>query len=178
MGKIPTGSVKGSGSVTKESRRTRPKGGTGLNDLFVAVFGVGFVVSLSLNILHITGSIEHSHNTPLHQAVVDFKQESRRHQTGRNGGGIDDTIRFGELNCDAYGGPPKEVAKEMVYWQELPEDAQWVSPFKHPSETKYLTFEPDGGTITMNSVLRKVADNRSPQTHVYLISSLPIFAAK
>jgi hypothetical protein len=165
-------SKKGGGSAAKEARRK--KGGTGLNDLFIAVFGVGFLVSLSLNVLHLNGSIEHSHNTALHQAVVDFKQDSRRHQAGHNGGGKDDSIRLGELNCDAYGGPPKEIAKEMIYWQDIPEDAQWVSPFKHPTETKYLTFEPDGG---MNAVIDQLNGFYFPKC-TNLISSSSFFTAR
>jgi hypothetical protein len=142
MGKIPR--KQEAGPAAKEARRK--KGGTGLNDLFIGVFGVGFFVSLTLNILYLTGNIEHSHNTALHQAVADFKQGSRRHQAGHSGAGGGDSVRPGELNCDAHGGPPNELAKEMIYWKDVPEDAQWVSQFKHPTETKYLTFEPDGGT--------------------------------
>ena len=26
------------------------------------------------------------------------------------------------LSCDAYGGPPQDVAQEMVYWQDIPSD--------------------------------------------------------
>ena len=50
------------------------------------------------------------------------------------------------LNCDAHGGPSSEHAAEMVYWQDIPTDAQYVSPFKHVGpDLKYLTFEPDEG---------------------------------
>ncbi len=135
--------------TTSDTRRKR--GGTGLNDLFIAVFGVGFLVSLSLNVLHLTGRIDNSYNTPLHQAVLDFKKDLRSHNS-ENDGTLNDDIKFGQLDCDAYGGPPKELSQEMVYWHDIPEDAKWVSPFKHPTETKYLTFEPDGGTIRRHSL--------------------------
>jgi hypothetical protein len=46
------------------------------------------------------------------------------------------------LSCDVYGGPPNEFAAEMVYWEDIPSDATYISPFKD-STTKYLTFEPD-----------------------------------
>ncbi|CAB9527574.1 GDP-fucose protein O-fucosyltransferase [Seminavis robusta] len=51
------------------------------------------------------------------------------------------------LNCDAYGGPSEEVAQELVYWEDIPSDATYVSPFKKRNEgpKQYLTFEPDGG---------------------------------
>ncbi|CAJ1936479.1 unnamed protein product [Cylindrotheca closterium] len=50
------------------------------------------------------------------------------------------------LNCDRFGGPSPEIAKEMVYWRDIPADAKFVSPFAgHGPERKYLTFEPDEG---------------------------------
>jgi hypothetical protein len=45
------------------------------------------------------------------------------------------------LSCKAYGGPSDEDAAEMVYWQDIPVDASFVSPFKS-KEQQYLTFEP------------------------------------
>jgi hypothetical protein len=45
------------------------------------------------------------------------------------------------LSCKAYGGPSDEDAAEMVYWQDIPVDASFVSPFKS-KEKQYLTFEP------------------------------------
>ena len=50
------------------------------------------------------------------------------------------------LSCGKHGGPPDELAAEMVYWRDLPSDANYVSPYKHAGpEPKYLTFEPDEG---------------------------------
>jgi hypothetical protein len=50
------------------------------------------------------------------------------------------------LNCDAYGGPSEKDAAEMVYWQDIPSDAKYVSPLKAAGpDVKYLTFEPDEG---------------------------------
>jgi hypothetical protein len=47
------------------------------------------------------------------------------------------------LSCAKYGGPPDEIAKEMVYWRDIPSDAKFVSPFKKAGpKVKYLTFEP------------------------------------
>ena len=47
------------------------------------------------------------------------------------------------LNCDRFGGPSEEVAAEMVYWSDIPQDATFVSPLaKHGANPKYLTFEP------------------------------------
>ena len=51
------------------------------------------------------------------------------------------------LSCDKHGGPPDELAAEMVYWQDIPSDAKYMSPYKQRTgpEPKYLTFEPDQG---------------------------------
>jgi hypothetical protein len=47
------------------------------------------------------------------------------------------------LTCAKYGGPPDEIAAEMVYWSDIPSDAKFVSPFKKAGpQAKYLTFEP------------------------------------
>ncbi len=48
------------------------------------------------------------------------------------------------LNCDVYGGPSEDIAKEMVYWEDIPSDSLYVSQFKRSGITQYLTFEPDG----------------------------------
>jgi hypothetical protein len=50
------------------------------------------------------------------------------------------------LNCDRFGGPSEEIAAEMVYWRDIPNDAQFHSPFaKYGPSPKYLVFEPDEG---------------------------------
>lgn len=56
--------------------------------------------------------------------------------------------RIAGLNCDKYGGPSIDEAQEMVYWEDIPSDAEWISPFhaKHRNgPPQYLTFEPDLG---------------------------------
>jgi len=49
------------------------------------------------------------------------------------------------LSCARYGGPSDRIAEEMVYWQHIPSDAEFVSPLRGDGPTKYMTFEPDGG---------------------------------
>ena len=70
------------------------------------------------------------------------------------------------LSCAKYGGPSDEVAKEMVYWSDIPSDSQFVSPFKKEGggETKYMTFEPDGGG--WNNIVRYI---------IYVLPSSPTF---
>lgn len=80
----------------------------------------------------------------------------------------DDTVRATEarrnnkypiagLNCDSWGGPARDVAQEMVYWEDIPQDAIKVSPFlKRANGTnnasngtlllrQFMTFEMDNG---------------------------------
>lgn len=49
------------------------------------------------------------------------------------------------LSCEQFGGPNKEAAKEMVYWQDIPADSLHVSRFRKRGVPQYLTFEPDRG---------------------------------
>lgn len=53
--------------------------------------------------------------------------------------------RMSHLQCEEFGGPGHQESQEMVYWQEIPEDSKFTSPFKEEGATRYLTFEPDGG---------------------------------
>lgn len=50
------------------------------------------------------------------------------------------------LSCDRFGGPtdPEAVAS-MVYWRDIPVDANFKSPLQHPTEEQFLTFEIDEG---------------------------------
>ncbi|KAK1746901.1 hypothetical protein QTG54_002245 [Skeletonema marinoi] len=50
------------------------------------------------------------------------------------------------LSCTDHGGPSDEIAKEMIYWSDIPSDDKFVSPIGANSiKRKYLTFDPDGG---------------------------------
>lgn len=50
------------------------------------------------------------------------------------------------LSCERYGGPPDEIASEMVYWRDIKTDEEFRSPFASVGPNpKYLTFEPDEG---------------------------------
>jgi hypothetical protein len=65
--------------------------------------------------------------------------------------------RISGLTCDKWGGPSPEAAQEMVYWEDIPSDAQYVSPFHTKRQigtgkakvkqdiTQYMTFESDQG---------------------------------
>lgn len=83
------------------------------------------------------------------------------------------------LLCEKYGGPSPEVAQEMVYWSDIPSDAEYVSPFLSTTETQYMTFEPDGGgwnniRMSMETVLTMaIAMGRTlvlpPEQRMYLL---------
>lgn len=54
--------------------------------------------------------------------------------------------RLGHLSCEAYGGPNDDVARDMVYWQNIASDTKYKSPFfRKDGVERYITFEPDGG---------------------------------
>ncbi|KAI2513334.1 GDP-fucose protein O-fucosyltransferase [Fragilaria crotonensis] len=73
------------------------------------------------------------------------EKEGETNETGVQNGDTNQHKVAG-LNCDAYGGPSEKDAAEMVYWQDIPSDANYVSPLKAAGpEVKYLTFEPDEG---------------------------------
>ena len=72
----------------------------------------------------------------------DVNAKDERETTSNHIGG---GHTLGGLSCAKHGGPSDEVAAEMVYWSDIPSDSQFVSPFKTKGETKYMTFEPDGG---------------------------------
>ena len=190
--------------------RRKATGGTGLNDLFIVIFGLGFLLSLSMNILHSFERIPHAqHDTAIAAAVEEFKnikppitkkKQKEQHGSSRLGNKEQKEVQNGDgkpkpppphpddhvhdhpqrghedaldhveennggdhpaeihsqgdpvlahLSCKDFGGPDDEFAQEMVYWADIPSDANYMSPFhngnKHESDRKYMTFEPDGG---------------------------------
>ena len=180
-----------------------------LSDLFIVVFGIGFVLSLSLNIVHSIGDdtdytdIEgHNHHTNL---LKEFKQSGRmsrrsqlkieQTQKQQSAGSIGRGNNHHLLNCEPYGGPSEELAKEMIYWKDIPSDANYQSPFlkkksdsgnhqqsqgQHQDEL-FLTFEPDGGgwnniRMAMESTIGlAIAMGRTlvmpPQKKMYLLQN-------
>eukprot|EP00547_Thalassionema_nitzschioides_P000183 CAMPEP_0194214692 /NCGR_PEP_ID=MMETSP0156-20130528/16033_1 /TAXON_ID=33649 /ORGANISM="Thalassionema nitzschioides, Strain L26-B" /LENGTH=610 /DNA_ID=CAMNT_0038943015 /DNA_START=47 /DNA_END=1879 /DNA_ORIENTATION=+ len=49
------------------------------------------------------------------------------------------------LNCDPHGGPSNELAEEMIFWEDIPSDNTYISPFQKQGKKQYLTFESDHG---------------------------------
>ena len=61
-------------------------------------------------------------------------------------------ISLAGLQCDRFGGPSVEAAKEMVYWEDVESDASVISPFYTPDT--FMTFEP--GTYSVVPILTRV----------------------
>ncbi|KAL7544286.1 hypothetical protein ACHAWF_007679 [Thalassiosira exigua] len=68
-------------------------------------------------------------------------------------GGESDPHPVAHLSCHDHGGPSnREIVDSMVFWSDVPSDADYLSPM-HPlrdpntddNEERYLTFEPDHG---------------------------------
>jgi len=107
------------------------------------------------------------------------KVEKRQEQGDNN-----HLVRMAELDCKAYGGPSSDAAQEIVYWQDIPSDSLYVSPFsrtnrQNKAQREYLTFEPDGGgwnniRMAMESTIGlSIAMGRTlvmpPQKKMYLL---------
>jgi hypothetical protein len=63
--------------------------------------------------------------------------DEEEHKANANG---DASAMVAHLSCAKHGGPEDEFAQEMVYWQDIPSDARYVSPFhsKHSQEKRYM----------------------------------------
>ncbi len=104
------------------------------------------------------------HNTQKRDDAVDQDESDNDAASEANDNDVDESFpknmitkkelanphsnRVAGLNCKKFGGPSEEKAQEMVYWEDIPSDAKWVSPFhsKHRNAPiQYLTFEPDRG---------------------------------
>lgn len=155
------------GSVSKRKRT----GGTGLNDFFIGVFGLCFLLSVSLNFLHDSETIPHDHNAAVKSAIDEFKTDKTT-KTGpkldRHGDSSNSGRRLAELNCEKWGGPEKAAAQELVYWEDIPSDETFVSPFCQKGKERFMTFEPDGGGWSES-------DLTSLFEPIFFCSSLTIF---
>jgi len=107
--------------------------------------------------------------------------------TGRKGSSGGGGHRIAGLSCAAHGGPSDDIAREMVYWSDIPSDEMYASPFhslhnrgRDDDEPRYMTFEPDGGgwnniRMAMETVVALAhATGRTlvmpPEQHIYLLA--------
>ena len=88
-----------------------------------------------------------SHPSAKHSSFVDKHiQTTTKKAVAPKNQKVDDGLHsVAGLDCSAHGGPSNDLAQEMVYWKNLPNDESYVSPFRDPVQRRYLTFEPDGG---------------------------------
>lgn len=155
-------------SVLANGATLKSTGMSKLQMTLMVVVGASLVGNAFVSFSHIYGS-DNGHQLPIHSAMKDFKNGksinrkqvdpytnpisiSKSNAANRNEDGELrrkqlDNSDIARLSCEKYGGPPDEFAQEMVYWEDIPSDARYVSPFKqkHRSQRRYMTFEPDGG---------------------------------
>ena len=142
----------------KEQRRKKNDIANQNERRFLLILSFFTAISLCLNIMDhkmTTDVISSDYDASLNAVSVDnFKMESQGIKVNAtvasdNDGGGSASHSIGGLSCKKYGGPSDEIASEMVYWQEIPSDSTYQSPFykkkKAGGRTQYLTFEPDGG---------------------------------
>jgi len=122
--------------------------------LNLALYFIVTVLLFAGCLIFLTGNINSQYSGILQQdadAVLTKLSEFTGHEvviSDVNGGAADElppNFQLAGLNCDRYGGPSEQVAKELVYWEDIPSDAAYISPFKKEGVTQYLTFEPDAG---------------------------------
>lgn len=88
----------------------------------------------------------------LRESFVKRATKSRAQNEATKGGGSGreaesaghpHMIDIASLNCGGRGAANEETQKELVYWEDIPSDSHYRSPFKQAGVTKYITFEPD-----------------------------------
>lgn len=79
----------------------------------------------------------HVQEPPIGNAGVDSAKASFPN------GGEESSSEIAKLSCTKHGGPEDEFAQEMVYWEDIPSDARYVSPLKAKKggQRLYMTFE-------------------------------------
>jgi hypothetical protein len=136
---------------TAEARQPLEKGPSTFSMSVLALTACCFM-SLGITLLH-GADFQSEHDFHVEQTFVEqhlHKLASHDHLVAAEEGKA--TTRHNSLpplaglDCSAWGGPSSfEALQEMVYWQDIPGDEGYVSPFKSKSTTQYMTFEPDGG---------------------------------
>ncbi|CAB9522865.1 GDP-fucose protein O-fucosyltransferase [Seminavis robusta] len=130
-----------------------------LQMVLILVMAVCMGMTLYVNVTSTSASnmdmIQYS--AAFHQAIEDFRQgamsrksttttSNQQQQSSKQQPVLGDSL-IAKLSCEPHGGPADEFAQEMIYWEDIPSDALWVSPFrqKRGEHRRYMTFEPDGG---------------------------------
>lgn len=111
--------------------------------------------------------------------LVDNNVANEINTNNMNDENADQSHRIAGLSCEKYGGLSDDLVKELVYWEDIPSDAAYASPFRDTG--KYLTFEPDEGgwnniRMAMETILVLAhAMGRTlvlpPEKRIYLLGS-------
>lgn len=91
----------------------------------------------------ISHSVSNIEQPKLKDSSVDSNAKSSNQSSKGNLDGY--VHKVSSLSCEKFGGPDDEFAQEMIYWEDIASDSDYLSPFYDSNEIKYLTFEPDGG---------------------------------
>ena len=150
--------------VVKSSAFKSETSGIGRMQAFlIAIMTVCLILTVYINLASTSASMMDLHNyeAAVNQAIEDFKRGmepavaqpppgfgQKQAQPQQSLFAKAKKSKIASLSCEPHGGPPDEFAQEMVYWSDIPSDALYASPLKQKRgqhETKYMTFEPDGG---------------------------------
>jgi len=114
--------------------------------IILRLFGIGFCLASIFNVVYYhqihskwdisaTEAFQNAHFKTDYLADADASNDKKNN--------AEQSHRIAGLSCEKYGGPSDDIAKELVYWEDIPSDAAYASPFRDTG--KYLTFEPDHG---------------------------------
>ena len=133
----------------------QPRQSGGLTQSLVLLLGFCCLISVSVNFLHGSSISHHTADMALAKAMKEFTEgykssnmamkklvASLQAEEDEEEESDSSTSQLAGLNCEKYVGPSSEVAQEMVYWSDIPEDAHYVSPFHDNEHRQYMTFEP------------------------------------
>ena len=123
---------------TKIQSKKRKKGGLYIAFVVISLIGGCMPIFLSNDFTHQNSIIgSGSSQRFLHSTNANSKNDKQKDSEPK-------PSRIAGLDCERWGGPPNEAAAEMVYWEDIPQDAKHVSPFYNPDEpAQYFSFEMD-----------------------------------
>lgn len=94
--------------------------------------GVDYLATFRARHIQLADALHVDNIVPANESLPS----SRIHTPGRS--------RLAGLSCERFGGPSDDVAAQMVYWRDIPSDAEFVSPFFDENRPeKYLLWDMD-----------------------------------
>ena len=93
------------------------------------------IASVALHLYLDYGVLVRTHDAVSNEVEKKVNDDSQRRNSN--------SATTSALSCDKHGGPPDEIAAEMVYWRQFASDPNYTSPFQTTGpKAKYLTFQP------------------------------------